>query len=813
MDNETNLNTNHLSYKELIYFKEEVYHSLKDLEKKIHEKTIELIQSCTEKIETNKKNIEKFKNETNIFLTKEEFKSEKREIIRESSNKDLNDEKFTAFQIQIDALRKDLTDSCFKYDKIFIDQLTLPGVIGDGCKFKGVKDYIKQNIEDLSNINYTNEKTLKEIRMGKAKMENRIKEFNLQIESYKQTISQNLNIKIAQFEEKLDERFVIIEDDIKKLMDENPLSDKKKNNDKEIKELIKNTKKEINDNSDKNKKVILNTIKDLDLLKSDFKKMKKTIVDFSKILAKQYEEGFKNNEFLRNNIQIPSFIREKTVKRRATVSHKTGYLKNSLINRRFSNNDFNTSNNLKDIINESNEAFINKTNLIFDSSRNLSNRLKQENKFTLNNIENITKDSKNENNDNYSNMNSNSNRNNNNTNTNNNTINSKDIKNIDEKRYEEKTIFKKKSLKNNIYSAEIKSSSIQKIENFTELENNDKNNENHKPILRLSSIKKKVNFDNKESLIQFNRNNKKTTTITTLKKEEETKKNNEINDNDIKESISENTNIKKIIQNQIIQSSISNSIIEQNINNSQNNINNYSTENDDLNKTPNKVNKIIINTKINNSISFKPENKTIKKIENISNHHIKNIKHILPVNIDKRNDVSEIKDSIENNFKNKINKKQEYLKSKHKNYSQIIPNFKKSYNSTTQSFRNNISTPIRIHKSIPTDPNLNYYIRKIEDEQIIDIPLIPYNRNSLEINKNASNIEKRLIELEYFTKKKFDELVNEIKNFIPIHFNSYIRDYVVVDSSPIKTKVQSRLLSVEIESKKNAYSQFERYNT
>ena len=168
--------------------------------------------------------------------------------------------------------------------------------------------------------------------------------------------------------------------------------------------------------------------------------------------------------------------------------------------------------------------------------------------------------------------------------------------------------------------------------------------------------------------------------------------------------------------------------------------------------------------------------------------------------------MSEIKDSIENNFKNKINKKQEYLKSKHKNYSQIIPNFKKTYNSTTQSFRNNITTPIRIHKSIPTDPNLNYYIRKIEDEQIIDIPLIPYNKNSLEINKNKTNIEKRLIELEYFTKKKFDELVNEIKNFIPIHFNSYIKDYVIIDSSPIKNRIHSRLSSVDNESKNNVYS-------
>ena len=38
MDNEENLNQNTLSYKELIYFKEEIYHSLKELEKKTNRK-------------------------------------------------------------------------------------------------------------------------------------------------------------------------------------------------------------------------------------------------------------------------------------------------------------------------------------------------------------------------------------------------------------------------------------------------------------------------------------------------------------------------------------------------------------------------------------------------------------------------------------------------------------------------------------------------------------------------------------------------------------------------------------------------------
>jgi hypothetical protein len=132
--------------------------------------------------------------------------------------------------------------------------LTLTGIIGDGCKFKSIKDYIKQNIEDLSVINNTNQKDLSDIRMNRAKFENRIKEFNYQIENVKQTLNHNLNLRIAQFEEKLNERVLLIEGDIKKLMNDINLPE----NRKKEKENIKNIKKEIFDKINENNEKIKN---------------------------------------------------------------------------------------------------------------------------------------------------------------------------------------------------------------------------------------------------------------------------------------------------------------------------------------------------------------------------------------------------------------------------------------------------------------------------------------------------------------------------------------------------------------------------
>ena len=68
--------------------------------------------------------------------------------------------------------------------------------------------------------------------------------------------------------------------------------------------------------------------------------------------------------------------------------------------------------------------------------------------------------------------------------------------------------------------------------------------------------------------------------------------------------------------------------------------------------------------------------------------------------------------------------------------------------------------------------------RYVKDEEIIDKPLL-LDMNVFNIEKKKGNLENRLMELEYFTKKKLDELVKEIKIFIPIHFNSYIKNYSV----------------------------------
>ena len=300
-------NFNSISYKELIYFKEEIFRSLKDFEKKFLEKTNESLKQYDTKIDETKNLINKYKNETSIFLKKEDFENEKKEIINKATNKKSFDEKFTALDIRISALNKEIGEACFKYDKIFINQLTLPGIIGEHCKYKSIGDYIKNNINEMTNISNDNKKVLNNMNISKGKFEDRINEFNYIIENNKKQLNNSINLKIAELQVKLEDRIVIIEDNIKSILSGENIEKRKKNiiekkinsisdfsqiND--LNQIKQELFKKMNEIFEKSKKMDLSVLREIEIVKSKFNNIKKSLYDLAKYLLKEIEINDEN---------------------------------------------------------------------------------------------------------------------------------------------------------------------------------------------------------------------------------------------------------------------------------------------------------------------------------------------------------------------------------------------------------------------------------------------------------------------------------------------------------------------------------------
>ena len=68
------------SYKELIFFKEDIYEHLKELEKKIQEKTNLSLFNFNNRILKGENNIKQFENSLNQYINKNDFEEKKLEI-------------------------------------------------------------------------------------------------------------------------------------------------------------------------------------------------------------------------------------------------------------------------------------------------------------------------------------------------------------------------------------------------------------------------------------------------------------------------------------------------------------------------------------------------------------------------------------------------------------------------------------------------------------------------------------------------------------------------------------------------------------
>jgi hypothetical protein len=79
--------------------------------------------------------INKLQTDTQFLINKiskiDELKSQERKI----------SDQFFSLDIKVSSLQKELLSSIYKYDKIFVENLLIPGLIGDYCKFKNMKDF------------------------------------------------------------------------------------------------------------------------------------------------------------------------------------------------------------------------------------------------------------------------------------------------------------------------------------------------------------------------------------------------------------------------------------------------------------------------------------------------------------------------------------------------------------------------------------------------------------------------------------------------------------------------------------------------
>jgi hypothetical protein len=281
-------------------FKTEIISDTKDIETVIiasHKQLKEEFDQRTQQYEKRLEDLTIKLNELSSFTSVDRIKLEKISELQ-TFQKKANDQ-LISHEIKLSNLQKDLNSACYKYDKIYLDNLVVPGTIGDYCKFKNMKDYIEKNVTNVQNLTNFKEKHTLELKSYKDKLDGMIKTMGMQLENTDRNARTYTNKIVQEYENNLKSELSEVSNKIYDLkMDNNKYAVQLQKSSNELMieyERIMNIKAEINKDLEE---AVLNmkdshkvTVNDFDIVKGEFDRIKarfNDIAEFIKVIFNIY---------------------------------------------------------------------------------------------------------------------------------------------------------------------------------------------------------------------------------------------------------------------------------------------------------------------------------------------------------------------------------------------------------------------------------------------------------------------------------------------------------------------------------------------
>ena len=170
--------------KDMNVFKEDILNYLRDRDKCIYG----LIKTYKEKMEKTESNYsdltKRISNNYSDILSSQAGINNRLDKLNsyESFSTKTNDQ-LISHEIRINNLREDFHKSVQKYDKIYLDNLELPGYIGKYSKYKNCQVFFEEVIKELNKLNAYKEKNTLDLKAYKEKLEQNIKTFNALVDN------------------------------------------------------------------------------------------------------------------------------------------------------------------------------------------------------------------------------------------------------------------------------------------------------------------------------------------------------------------------------------------------------------------------------------------------------------------------------------------------------------------------------------------------------------------------------------------------------------------------------------------------------
>ncbi len=213
--------------------------------------------------------------------------------------------------VRINNLMKDLNDACFKYDKMFLNNLQVPGQIGDCCKWKNLKEYLMYTMKEFSLLDAYKQKNQMSFQSYKDKLNLITGKLNNQVDNFLKTSFEYTTNKIEDIKKELNFQLDLINAQIPKLSLENSNFAKVLN--KEITDLIKERenlkqlqidfKIQLNNHFEQISLKEKETIQKIGEYKLEFTKIKKNFTQLSEFIKDvRFRRNINDDEMMNNQI-------------------------------------------------------------------------------------------------------------------------------------------------------------------------------------------------------------------------------------------------------------------------------------------------------------------------------------------------------------------------------------------------------------------------------------------------------------------------------------------------------------------------------
>ena len=207
---------------DLIFFRNEVLEDIKKVEMNINDKISNLAKQLQNANLINEQKFGYYQDKYDEMLIKldpTEFQNKIKDKIDKFGKK--IEETTISNNVKIQKMEKDLANSCYKYDKIYLKNMSSPGLIGDGCPYPTMKSFFVYLDKKIKQIIGLSDKTFNDFNSLKIYLDKAIEDFVKQIDKNAEDIDKNNTEKLMEYEKKLDEKKKYLEDRFEHIRIEN----------------------------------------------------------------------------------------------------------------------------------------------------------------------------------------------------------------------------------------------------------------------------------------------------------------------------------------------------------------------------------------------------------------------------------------------------------------------------------------------------------------------------------------------------------------------------------------------------------------